>query len=391
MLFNLWDHLRQDGENLLGWPVAACAALGAVFAAFDARLRKIAPLWIAGALLYLSLVPAFYSERYGLALVPFYATLAACAMGSPLMALALGHARKFWFKPALALIPIFLAVRDMKKDVSDSLAVLPTEILDCARVLKPLAAPGDRLIARKAHLAYYSGLEMRMFPRTQTLPELAAFARTEKARWLYTSQPEASTRLQYNYLLDTTAAVPGLTPRFVSSGHPAVLYEIGPEFGRLPEWMANDTLVMLHRYRGMLALVPDDPHTLYTLGKLEHTRGRLQEAARYLARAEELNPKNARIPMALGDVELSAGRPLDAAAQFQRVEDLEPGNLQARLGRGWATLLAGKNREAAGIWRPVVPATSQVSVLGEMIGLYQSLGDSAAEQAARRRLAEVTR
>src|SRR5205814_4032357 len=116
---------------------------------------------------------------------------------------------------------------------------LPTEVLECAETLRQLRQPGDRIIARKWHIAYHGGVEALAFPFAKTLPELAAYARQNHARWLYFSWPEAETRPQFYYLLDTTGVVPGLTPRRVTSPHPAVLYEIGPRFGEAPDWFAN--------------------------------------------------------------------------------------------------------------------------------------------------------
>ena len=87
MLFNVTDHLRLDARDLLAWPNALCAALGLAFGALDGNLKRLWPVWLTGALLFLTLVPVFYSERYSLSLLPVYATLAATAFASPLLAL----------------------------------------------------------------------------------------------------------------------------------------------------------------------------------------------------------------------------------------------------------------------------------------------------------------
>ena len=90
MLFNLYDHPRQDALALLGWPAALAAALGIVFGLRDGTFARLWPLGVAGALLFASLVPVFYSQRYSLALLPFYVTLAAILFASPLWALVVG-------------------------------------------------------------------------------------------------------------------------------------------------------------------------------------------------------------------------------------------------------------------------------------------------------------
>ncbi|HZC77937.1 MAG TPA: glycosyltransferase family 39 protein, partial [Ktedonobacterales bacterium] len=95
MAFNVFDHLRLDGQRLLGWPVALAALAGSLLLRAEPGPggrtldRALAPVLVAGALLFLSLVPAFYSERYSLPLVPVYAALAAVGFGSPRFAFAL--------------------------------------------------------------------------------------------------------------------------------------------------------------------------------------------------------------------------------------------------------------------------------------------------------------
>ena len=124
---------------------------------------------------------------------------------------------------------------------------LPVEVLQAAKVLRALRRPGDGVIARKSHIAYHGGAEPLAFPFADSLPQLASYARQQRARWLFFSWPEAETRPGLWYLLDTSAVVPGLTPRAVTRPHPSVLYEIGPDFGRLPAWYRNDTLFAYHK------------------------------------------------------------------------------------------------------------------------------------------------
>ena len=76
---------------------------------------------------------------------------------------------------------------------------LPVEVLECARdAARAARAPGDRVIARKAHIAYHGGVEAVGFPFTRTASTtLASYARADEARWLYFSWPEAETRPQF--------------------------------------------------------------------------------------------------------------------------------------------------------------------------------------------------
>jgi len=350
-------------------------------------MSRLWPLVVAAGLLSATLVPVFYSERYSLGMLPLYATLAATAFASPLGARVVGRKRRLWLKPLLASVPLAFAVMASWRLERRAIDQLPVEVLECARTLRQLEHPGDRVIARKGHIAYHAGAEPLPFPFTNTIPELADYAHRHQARWLYFSWPEAETRPQYFFLLDTSSVVPGLRPRKVTAPHPAVLYEIGPEFGAIPDWFANDTLHAWHNVYGQLLVDANNPKLLYDFGGLSQLLGRSDVARGALVRAARLDPRNPDIPLLLGSVLLDASE-FDAAERaFERAEALNPDNLEARLGRGWATLLAGREQEAAALWRPVIGATRKRPVLESMIQLYARLGDREAEGRARAALA----
>src|SRR5439155_15948663 len=157
MAFNVGDHLLQDAIKLLTVPVAVAALLGVVVARRDGSLRALWPVWLAGAALFLTLVPVFYSERYGLALLPMYASLAGLFFASPVAALR--WRRALWLKPALSAIPLGFAILASVRVQARVLDQLPTEVLTAAATLRKLARPGDRVIARKSHIAYHAGVE----------------------------------------------------------------------------------------------------------------------------------------------------------------------------------------------------------------------------------------
>ena len=391
MLFNVTDHLRLDARDLLAWPVALSAALGLVFGALDGNLKRLWPVWLTGALLFLTLVPVFYSERYSLALLPVYATLAALAFASPrfALALALGPNTRVWLKPALVLVPLLLAGQRTVRGETRLFTQLPTEVLPCADTLRTLKQPGDRVIARKPHLATISGVEAVPFPFTKTIPELADYAHERRARWLFISWPEAESRPEYWYLLDTTAVVPGLTVRACTRPRPAVLYEIGPTFGTTPAWFTNDTLRSMHVARAQLLVDGSNTRALFALGAIERARGHLDRARGLLERNAALEPRNVRVLLVLGDVVLSQGDAESGAAIYDRALALDPSSVEARVGRGWASFIAGRSDEAARWWRPVVDAARDPATLEEMVKLYHTLGDREAEAAAAAALARL--
>jgi hypothetical protein len=265
LIHNLVGHARSDALNLTGWPLATLATGGIALVALRHRARVLVPVLMCGAWAYLALVPAGYNDRYALAVLPFYAALASMALIS-LLAIrpaVLGRA-------VSALLVLFVAVGSLRSSVRlqrQVLAVQPLELLDCASTLRSLARHGDRVIARKPHLAWLAGLESVSFPAHDDLTSLAATARASGARWLYVSISEVMLRPKTAFLLDTTASVPGLTRRKVEVvpmrppdalewPRVGVLYEVGPELGREPDWYANEPLRVLHLLRG-LTLQPD--------------------------------------------------------------------------------------------------------------------------------------
>lgn len=387
-LFNVWDHLRLDATALTGTAVAIAAVAGLVLAIRDGTFRRLWPLWVAGTLAFLALVPVFYSERYSLPLLPIYATLAGAAFASPLLALAAGGGR-LWLKPVLALLPLAAALDASARTQARVIDQLPVEVLGAARVLRAEARPGDRVIARKPHIAFHGGVEALPFPFTRTLADLAAYARRERAGWLYFSWPEAELRPDYYYLLDTSAVVPGLTARSVSPGHPAVLYRIGREFGESPNWSSNDTLRAWHTARARLMVNPRDARACYTLGLIARMRGETDEALRNLEMALRWKPDDVPTLIALGDTYVGAGRTQTAVEAFGRALEIEPGNVPARVGLGWAALAARQPADAARLWRDVIDLTRDGATLQRMADVYHALGDRESEARARAALARL--
>jgi hypothetical protein len=293
VLTHLWsnagEHLRLDAAEVIGWPVALAAVWGLVVSASEASLRRLWPVALAGALFFLSLVPVPHGGRYSLPLVPIAAACAAVPFARWLTA---ERRALTWLGGAafVAALGVSLVASGMLQ--AHDLGQLPTEVLESAGPLRERAAPGDRIIARKPHIAYYGGVVAAPFPFATDLAGLAEAARATRARWLFFSIYEARTRPELAFLLDTTGTVPGLTPRVVTRSHPAVLYEIGTDFGRAPDWFGNDTLRTVHAARARLLIEPRDVRALQVLAAFAVLRGQPEAARRELERAAEIDPTN---------------------------------------------------------------------------------------------------
>jgi tetratricopeptide (TPR) repeat protein len=378
MALNLWTHLRLDARDLLGWPVAIAAGLGLLLALWTGAARRLWPLALAGALLFLTLVPVFHAARYSLGLLPVYAAFAGALFGLPAFALAAGRMPRVWLKPLLALIPLALALQANVAAQKETFRMLPREVNEAAATLRALAAPGDRIIARKGHIAYQAGLEAVPFPFADDLAQLGAYARERGARWLYVSWPEVQLRPRLAFLLDTSATVPGLTARKVTTDHPAVVYEIGPEFGTLPAWSSNDTLLSYHTARAQLMVDGRNLRALYALAQIEHHMDRLDRARVLLEQYVAQDTGYFSAWLLLGDTALRQNDLDTAARSFDLALRLRPESVAARVGMGWVSLAAGRERDAAGYWRPVIASTTDPATLQRMATLFGALGDAAA-------------
>ena len=386
--FNVLDHLRLDARLVAGWPLAVAAIAGLWLGRRDGALGRLAGAWLATGLLFLTLVPAFHSERYSLAVLPAWAALGALAFTSTRFALPVG-ARGVWLKPALAILVLVPAARDSSALQRHGLTQLPLEAKEIAAGARSLFRPGDRVYARKPHFAWEAGLTAVSFPFADSLSQLAAAARRDSVRWIYFSWPEAELRPQFAYLLDTTSAVPGLVVRAMGTVHPAVLYEIVPGFGADPAWLAERGQLNVHQARAMLQIDVTDWRARAAASVDAQRRGRWQEAQPWLEQAHLLAPGQTEITLMLADNLLHLRRPVEARPLYLEVQRADPASAAAQIGLGWSALLTGDAAAAAELWRPVIAYAADDSTLRRMAELFSRTHDAAATAAVRDREREI--
>jgi 4-amino-4-deoxy-L-arabinose transferase-like glycosyltransferase len=382
---NLVRHLVLDVKLLLGWPVAVWCMLGLILSLWDGTWRRLLPVWMLGAFLFITLVPAIHSERYSLPLAPVYLTLAGAAAASP----RLIRVVKGWLVPlnwVLALLPLWSSGTASLNAQRQVLRELPVEILEAATILDHAASRGTRILARKPHIAYHAGLTLVPFPVLSTLPELAAYCLHEKVEFIYFSEPEADTRPEFTYLLDPEADVPGLRVERFFQGGPAVLYRIEPGFGAPPAWFANDSLRTLHVTRALTSIRAAPWRVPLVCGNYAYAEGQFAAALEHFNRLTRLRPDFAEAYFLAGQAHASLGQFEDAAGAYARALALKPDHAGARWGLGWTQFLSGQPRDAARTWRPMIEAVEDSSTLVSMIALYEKLGDRKAALKARETL-----
>jgi len=382
-LANVPDHLWRDLRELLGPLAATLAGLGAA-TAVGARWRALTPIGLQGVMLFSCLAPVFYSDRYSMVLAPIYLVFAGL--------LVAGHSGPIRRVPSalrgvLGAVALVALVARSVPYQAHVLALAPVETRVAGLALARIAARGDRVIARKGHVGYYSGLTVIPFPRFKTLAELAGFARGHGAHYLYFSWYEVLLRQEFAYLLDTTAVVPGLEVVSVTTDKPSVVYAIGPEFGRNPDWIADVAARRLHNARALVQVLPDSlawTHRM-VLGAEALAENRPAEALRHAGNATQARPHDALGWTLAGEALRQLGRASDARAAFEHALALDPDDVQAQVGLGYVELESGAPARAAAAWRPAIGRTTNPNALETMAALFDSLGDSEAARAARAR------
>ncbi len=387
MLFNAFDHVRLDAQKLTGGALALAAAAGSWFAWRESVLWKLRGALAAMVVLFFTLVPAFHSERYSLAVLPMWAVFAASLFASPRLALELARVPLKLVLVLAVLVPSLQLTQTFAARVINQ---LPVEVLDAAEQIKPFVHPGERVLARKPHFAWYAGLTPLTLPLADTLSQWGDSAKRMKARWLYFSWPEAEMRPAFEWLLDSTSAAPGLTLRGATTHWPAVVYEIGPEFGREPAWIGNDTLVAVHRARARVLTNDNNIEARAFLAMHEFSLGRHDEAQHYIDQLLRLGPKDTDVLILAAENRLQLQDPDGASSYYDRADALQPGTAAVRIGRGWVAAMQGDDATAAQLWAPVISASTDPVTLQRMMLTFSRVGDAQRVNEAREALRGLT-
>jgi tetratricopeptide (TPR) repeat protein len=362
---------------------------GLLVALLEGAWRRLAPLAPFALCFYLALVPAFYSARYALALAPFELALAGAFVASPWL----------WRRNRLGPLPITCTVAaivfaiSLVANVKAQRAVLdavPTEVIPVARALREEAGAGARIMATKPQIAFQSSAEFTPMPATSSLTDVAERCRSTQTQFLYYSWIELNNRPSFWYLLDPESAVPGLSPIIRVREHPAVLDRIGPEFGALPAWLADDSL-RAKSERRVIAAMPESWawRAWLSIAIADFEQQRFRDALGHAAEVLHERPGETMAWRISANASLRLGDFAAAEAAFERALDLEPNAVQTRVLLGWTLLALGEPSRAAAVWKPAAGVVSDRSTLERMIAVFSRAGDSAAAAEARAALTRL--
>jgi tetratricopeptide (TPR) repeat protein len=242
----------------------------------------------------------------------------------------------------LAVVLVLLAVSGAATvlDIRTLLAQSPHEVREGGLVLRAIGSPGEKVMARKPHVAYYAGMDHVPMPSVNTIVELIESARAGGADYLFFSGLEANLRRQFLVLSDSAMVLPGLRLVEYRDLNPRqffALYRVTDEPVTAAAVQAP-VIASLERY---LERNPDDHYAhSYVSGHMLQM-GRYEEALQHLEEAERLQPGGAEVARFRSMALFALGRREESAAVCEAV--IAAGNphpwfraqlAQIRLGQG---------------------------------------------------------
>jgi tetratricopeptide (TPR) repeat protein len=157
--------------------------------------------------------------------------------------------------------------------------------------LRVIGSPGERVMARKPHTAYFAGMEFTPIPRVDSIFELIQSAGESGTEYLFFSGLEANLRRQFEVLVDTALVYPGLDLiefRKLEKNHFYALYRFTGE----PVNRESLEAVLAVALERQTVFAPDDPTPRVSAALHLIQQGRYEEALAEAEEAERLSPGN---------------------------------------------------------------------------------------------------
>ncbi len=228
---NIGENFLLDMERLMGWYVGAFIILGLILLLFSNPLKnwksRETGYYLSNLFFFALLTLVFYSERFSIFLISFYSVIAIQPF----------FIEKFTFNKRIPLkigylIMISLIAVTMNESISFNSSRInsgPQELLvlqDWYDTNIPESERGNKIAARKAHVAYYLGMDFVLLPMADSYEELIEKLRQKNVDYLYFSPIEAAMRREFQALLNPKSSHPGLKVVVYFNNPPAVLYRI---------------------------------------------------------------------------------------------------------------------------------------------------------------------
>jgi hypothetical protein len=228
---NVADHFINDMEKLLGWHLGVFVILGLALIILSNPLKywneQGTGYYLVNLFYFALLLLVFYSERFSLFLIPFYAVVAVQPFFIEKFKLRKFVPLKFSYLLMVGLL-VFTFVKSYSFN-SENINSGPTELLVLREWYNENVPPEQRgkiVAARKAHVAYYLDMDFKLMPMADSYEEFISKLKEGNVDYLYFSTVEAGLRRELQFLLNPKGNHPGLEVVVYFENPPAVLYKV---------------------------------------------------------------------------------------------------------------------------------------------------------------------
>lgn len=160
---NAFEHLSRDLSSLIGWHISIFSLFGLLLLFTKPPDKRQWTYYLANLLFFGVLILVFYSERFSLFLIPFYTVFGVNAIFTENKYLKKAITGSAVLTYGIALLLIIWTFTKSYQYNSENINSGDKNLLklrDEFRKTEKVEGQGKKIMARKAHIAYYLGLEM---------------------------------------------------------------------------------------------------------------------------------------------------------------------------------------------------------------------------------------
>ncbi|MCH8034879.1 MAG: glycosyltransferase family 39 protein [Bacteroidetes bacterium] len=230
-IVNIGEHFLLDMERLMGWYVGVFIILGLILLLISNPFKnwksRETGYYLSNLFFFALLTLVFYSERFSIFLISFYSVITIQPFFREKFAVNKRIHLKVGYFIVISLVAVTLA-----QSISFNSSRInsgPKELLvlqDWYDTNIPESERGNKIAARKAHVAYYLGMDFVLLPMANSYEELIEKLHQNNVDYLYFSPIEAAMRREFQALLNPKSSHPGLKVVVYFNNPPAVLYRI---------------------------------------------------------------------------------------------------------------------------------------------------------------------
>jgi len=218
-------------KKLVGWQLGVFVILGLALLIISNPFKKWKTqetgYYLVNLFFFTLLLVVFYSERFSLFLIPFYAVLAVQPFFIEKYRLRKSIPVNFSYLLMVGIIAFTFAKSYSFN--SRNINSGPTELLvlrDWYKENVTVGKGGEIVAARKAHVAYYLDMDFKLLPMADSYEELISKLKESQVDYLYFGTVEAGLRREFQFLIDPKNSHPGLEVVVYFNNPPSVLYRV---------------------------------------------------------------------------------------------------------------------------------------------------------------------